>query len=91
MRLQPRSASIIQGPFRTPRPKPVSAKVEVVDSEGVEAIVTVDLADQSVTYVANGVELKAQLAAPLHSITHVGFVMDSALIDLADIQIEEAQ
>jgi hypothetical protein len=71
-----------------PQPNPIAAKVAVVEAEGVNAIVTVDLAEQMVIYVANGVELKAKLAAPLRSITHIGFVMDSALIDVADVQIE---
>ncbi len=89
VRLQPQSATIIQGPLMDPQPRPVTAKVEVVESEGVEAVVTVDLVEQSVVYVANGVELKAKLAVPLRSIHYVGFAMDSALIDLADIQIEK--
>ena len=49
---------------------------------------TVDLDAQKVTYVANGATLEAPLKSPLTAITHVGYVMDSALIDVAPIEIE---
>ena len=88
VRLQPQTASIVQGPFLGPKATTVSAKVDVVESEGLEAIVTVDLAAQTVTYVANGVKLQANLETPLRAITHVGYVMDSALIDVAEVEIE---
>jgi hypothetical protein len=58
------------------------------ETEGLEAIVTIDLAAQTIMYVANGVRLEAKLESPLRSISHLGYVMDSALIDVAPIEIE---
>ena len=88
VRLQPQRASIVQGPFDGGERTAVSAKVDAPDPKGLEAIVTVDLAAQTVTYTANGVKIEAKLKTPLRSITHVGYVMESALVDVAPIEIE---
>ena len=87
VRLQPQTASIIQGPFMKGG-KAVSARVNAPEKKGLEAVVTVDLAAQKVTYVANGVKLEAQIRTPLKSITHVGYVMDSALVDVVPVKVE---
>jgi len=86
--LQPQKASIMQGPFKGPGKRVVSAPVEAPDKTGLEAVVTVDLGAQTVTYLANGVKLEARLETPLRSITHVGYIIDSALIDVTPITIE---
>ena len=88
VRLQPQSASIVQGTSKEKKQRTVSAKVDAPDAKGLDAIVTVDLTSQEITYVANGVKLEAKLVSPLDAITHVGYVMDSALIDVAPIEIE---
>jgi hypothetical protein len=87
VRLQPQTAAIIQGEL-TGVGKAVSAKVDAPEEKGLEAVVTVDLTAQEVTFVANGVTLKAKLKSPLRAITHVGYVMDSALIDVMPVKIE---
>jgi len=91
VRLQNQRASIVQGPFKETEKAGVSAEVDAPEAKGLEAVVTVDLAAQHVTYVANGVKLEAKLASPLHAITYLGYMMDSALIDVAPIDIEQAE
>jgi hypothetical protein len=88
VRLQNQTASIVQGSFSDEERTAVSAKVDAPDNKGLEAVVTVDLAAQKVTYIANGVKLEAKLKSPLRSITHLGYFMDSAMIDVAPIEIE---
>lgn len=62
--------------------------MDAPDTKGLEAVVTVDLAAQKVTYVAKGAKLEARLESPLRAITYLGYVMDGALIDVAPIEIE---
>jgi len=88
VRLQTQSASIVQGPFKGAEKSGKSAKVDAPEDKGLEAVVTVDLAAQKVTYVANGVKLEAPLKSPLPAITHLGYVIDSAMIDVAPIEVE---
>ncbi len=88
VRLRPQTAAIVQGPFAGGEKKAVRAKVSAPEKKGLEAVVTVDLAARKVTYVANGVKLDAKLKSPLRKITHVGYLMDSAVIDVAPITIE---
>jgi hypothetical protein len=88
VRLQPQRASIVQGPFEDKEPTSVSAKVDAPEAKGLEAVVTIDLAAQKVTYIANGAKLEAKLESPLRAITHLGYVMAGALIDVAPIEIE---
>jgi hypothetical protein len=87
VRLQLQKASIVQGPFQEEERTAVSAEVDAPEMRGLEAIVTVDLAANKVTYVANGIKLEAKLKTPMPAITHLGYVMDSALIDVAPIEI----
>jgi hypothetical protein len=88
VRLQPQTARIVQGPFEDREGAAVSADVDAPEAKGLEAVVTVDLAAQKVTYVANGVTLEAELASPLRAINYLGYMMDSALVDVAPIEIE---
>jgi outer membrane protein assembly factor BamB len=90
VRLQPQVASIVQGGFIEGEKKAVRANVDAPEKKGLEAVVTVDLAAQTVTYIANGVRLEAQLKSPLRAITHLGYMMDSAVIDVTPIQIERS-
>ena len=90
VRLQPQRASIIQGPFQADKPTTVSAAVDAPEATGLEAVVTVDLAAQTVKYVANGVELQAKLKTPLSKITHVGYVLDRR-IDRRDTDRDRAK
>ncbi len=87
VRLQPQTAAIIQGPLMG-KNKAKSGKVDAPEKKGLEATVTVDLGAQNVTFIANGVTLEAPLATPLKAITHVGYVMDSALVDVTPVEIE---
>lgn len=88
VRLLPQTAAILQGPLAGEKAASKTAKVDASDSRGLEVAVTVDMDAQKVTYVANGVTLEAPLKSPLTAVTHVGYVMDSALIDVAPIEIE---
>ena len=85
-RLKQSKILLIQGPVNGGRVK--NAPIEVANGKPVDIVVTVDLAAQQVTYTANGVTLEAQLEAPLKSITHVGYAMDSALVDFTPVEIE---
>ena len=49
---------------------------------------TCDLAAQKIIFVANGKTISAKIKTPLSSIVYVGYVMDSALIDVAPVEIE---
>ena len=88
VRLRTQTAAIIQGPLKGASPAARSAKVDVSDSKGLEAVVTVDLAAQQVTYLANGVKLQSPLKSSLPAITHLGYVIDSALIDVSPVEVE---
>jgi outer membrane protein assembly factor BamB len=87
VRLQTQVLSIVQGPLLGGG-KAGSSKVEAPEAKGLDAQVTVDLTAQTVRVVGNGVTLEAPMAAPLKAITVVGYVMDSALIDVAPVGIE---
>lgn len=89
VRLKTGQASIIQGPLEDDAKPSATAKIIASDDGGLDAVVSVDLAAQTVTYVANGQMLKAALAKPLRSITHVGYAVNSALIDVAPVHIEQ--
>jgi hypothetical protein len=88
VRLQPQTAAIIQGGFQDKEKSGKSAKVDAPEDKGLEAVVTVDMAAQKVTFIANGVKLETPLKSPLRAVTHLGYVMDSAMIDVAPIEVE---
>ena len=52
-----------------------------------EIVVKVNLRTQKIIYTANGVVIEAQIQRPLQSITHVGYVINSALIDFAPVEV----
>jgi hypothetical protein len=86
--LQPKRASIVQGSLQEDEQERVSAKMDTLGAAGLEVTVTVDLSEQTVTYKANSVTLEAKLQSPLSAITHVGYVVQGALIDVAPIEIK---
>jgi hypothetical protein len=49
--------------------------------------VRVDLKSQKIVYTVDGVTIEAAIQKPLKSITHVGYAIDSALIDFAPVEI----
>ncbi len=84
-RLRAKNASIIQGPLLKGESK--SIKIDAPDDEGLEIAVKVDLITRKIVFTTNGVTIEARLQQPLKSITHVGYVMDSALIEFAPIEV----
>jgi hypothetical protein len=85
VRLRAQNASIIQGPLLKGKAK--SVKINVPDDKGLEIVVRVDLKNQKMVYTADGVTVEVGIQRPLKSITHVGYVIDSALIDFAPVEI----
>jgi outer membrane protein assembly factor BamB len=85
VRLRAKNASIIQGPLLKGESK--SIKIDAPDDKGLEIIVKVDLITRKIVFTTNGVTIEARLQQPLKSITHVGYVMDSALIEFAPIEV----
>jgi outer membrane protein assembly factor BamB len=84
-RLRAKNASIIQGSLLKGNAK--SVKIKAPDDKGLKIVVTVDLKTQKIVFTINGVTIEAGIQRPLKSITHVGYVMDSALIDFAPIEV----
>jgi hypothetical protein len=78
-------ALIIQGPLSSGKTDAVP--LEFALGTVLELEVTVDLAKQQVTFVAGDETVTAALEQPLKSITHVGYVMDNALVDFSDLQV----
>jgi len=85
VRLRAKNASIIQGPLLKGESK--SVKIDAPDDKGLEIVVRADLKSQKIVYTVDGVTIEAGIQKPLKSITHVGYAMDSALIDFAPIEI----
>ncbi|MCD6393828.1 MAG: PQQ-binding-like beta-propeller repeat protein [Planctomycetes bacterium] len=85
-RLRTPRAAIIQGPLLKGASK--SAKIDVSNNKGVQIEVTVDLKAQRIVYTANGQTIEARIQRPLKSITHVGYVIDAAIIDFAPVEID---
>ncbi len=80
-RLPSRSESI------TIKGKSKNARIETADDKSVEIVVKLNLRTQKILYTANGVTIEAEIQRPLKSITHVGYVIDSALIDFAPVEV----
>ena len=62
-------------------------KIDIPDNKSMEIVVEVDLKTRKIVYTVDRVTIEAGIQKPLKSITHVGYVMDSALIDFAPIEI----
>jgi hypothetical protein len=88
IRFRNQAAAIIQGALAGEKTVSKSAQVDAPDDQGLEAVVTVDLDARKITYTANGVKIETPLQTPLSAITHLGYVLDSGLIDAAPIEIQ---
>ena len=86
-RFQTQKALIVQGPLLDGGTSQ-AADIKPPGDKGLGIVVKVDLKAHTLTYTANGVTVEAKIEQPLKSITHVGYVMDSALIDFAPVQIQ---
>ena len=86
VRLRTPRAAIVQGPLLKGVSK--GAKITAPGDKGVEFLVTVDLKTQKIVYMANGVTVETRIQRPLKSITHVGYVIDSALVDFAPVRVQ---
>ena len=85
-RLRTPRAAIVQGPLLKGASK--SAKISAPNDKGVQIEVRVDLRAQKIVYTANGETIEAPIRRPLKSITHVGYVMDAAIIDFSPVEID---
>ncbi len=86
VRLRSQQTSIIQGQLLKGKSKAV--KINVPDDKSLEITVKVDLKTQNIVYTANDVTIEARIQRPLQSITHVGYAMDSALIDFTPVEVQ---
>jgi len=84
-RLRAKQLSIVQGPLL--KGKSSTAKIIADNNQSVEIVVKVNLRTQKIIYTANGVMMEAQIQRPLKAITHVGYVINSALIDFAPVEV----
>ena len=84
--LRAQRVRIIQGAVG--KGKGASAEIKVPKDKSLSLVVTVDLGKQTITYTANRVKLEAKLARPMKSITHIGYAMQSAVIDFAAIEVQ---
>ncbi|MCP4453717.1 MAG: PQQ-like beta-propeller repeat protein, partial [Planctomycetes bacterium] len=85
VQLRTQRATIVQGPLKAGQVQ--GSKISVQANESLEILVTVDLKTKEIVYQAGSVTIKASLYRPLKSITHIGFAVDSAVIDFAPIEI----
>ena len=85
-RLRTPRAAIIQGPLLKGQGE--NAKIKAPGEKGLEIVVTVDLKARKIVYTAGTVTVEAQIERPLRSITHVGYAMDTALVDFAPVEIQ---
>jgi len=85
-RLKASRALLVQGPLDSG--KTDSVAIEIAVGQILEIAVSVDLVRQRVSYTAAGQTIAADLERPLASITHAGYVMDNALVDFANVQIQ---
>jgi len=88
VRYQAGRVSIIQGSLKGKDSASNSGQIDVPESNIVQLVVTVDLGARKIVCIANGVTLEAAMESPLPEITHLGYAIDSALIDVAPIAIE---
>ena len=85
IRLRAESLLIVQGPLLKGDSK--TEKIKPPGNKTIEITVTVNLETRQITCTANNVTVKAEIKNPLKSITHIGYAIDSALIDVAPIKI----
>ena len=86
VRFKLQKAQIVQGAMHdTPMSK--SVDVEAPLGETFDLVVRVNPSQRTVTLTTAGVTLEAKLAAPLESITHIGFGADSAMVEFAPLEV----
>ncbi len=85
VRLRAENVSIIQGPLLTGDSE--TEKIPPPGNKTIEITVTVNLETRQITCTADKVTVKAEIKKPLKSITHIGYAIDSALIDVAPVKI----
>jgi len=85
-RLRTQRALIVQGPLL--KGQTGGAKIRPVGGKGLEIVVTVDLKARKIVYKAGTVKIEARIERPLRSITHIGYAMDTAVIDFAPVEIQ---
>ena len=85
-RLAAKTATIVQGPLLKSKPK--HAPIKAPGDKALAIVVKVDLTAQKVTCTVDGVKIESPLKRPLKSITHLGYAVDSALIDFAPVEIQ---
>jgi len=83
-RLKTLRAVIVQGPLLKGNSR--GAKIKAA-RKGLEITVAVDLKTQMIVFTANGVTIEATIERPMKSITHIGYVIDSSLIDFAPVKV----
>ena len=86
IRYQPQKALIMQGGL-TGDAKSKGVDVKALIGKVLDLVVRVDLAKQTVAFTANTATVDVKLAKPLKSITHVGFSMDSAVVEFSPLDI----
>jgi hypothetical protein len=85
IKLRAESVSIIQGPLLSGDAK--TAKIKPPGGKTLEITVAVNLEAGKIVCTADGVTVQADIQTPLKSITHVGYAIDSAVIDVAPVEI----
>jgi outer membrane protein assembly factor BamB len=86
LRLQAKSILIVQGPLL--KGDQQTAKITVPEDGEIELVVRVDMQNSKVSCTAQGVTVEMPLQRPLKSITHLGYAVDSAVIDVRKIKID---
>ncbi|MEW6357323.1 MAG: PQQ-binding-like beta-propeller repeat protein [Planctomycetota bacterium] len=86
LRFSTKSAAIIQGPMKGGKSK--SEKIEL-NRERAETIkIAVDLEKRTVTLSVRDVAVEAPLPETLKTITHVGYCVDSAIMDFSPVEVK---
>ena len=84
-RVRTQRAMLVEGPLEDGRTE--IAAIEVVVGRPIEIVVNVDLSEQRVTCTVAGVTIESTLESPMKAVTHVGYLLDSAVAEFAPIEI----
>ena len=83
LRQKMKTAAIIQGPLSDNQGVTTPCETEL--TKQYEFVVTVDLAAGDVTFQCGETQVKAKLARPMKSITHVGYCLNNSVADFGPI------
>ena len=86
VRVQPQRAIIVHGPLLGGKGK--GTGIKAASGEVIDMSVTVDLEAGKVAYAVKGSTVEVTLTDPPKAVTHVGYVMENALVDFAPIEVE---